>query len=100
MATPKKPTKEQAQIEKLEAQITKLETQLKEKEDIAIRAQSDYFTLKHDMDAYMRRNEQAQARGKHEATIQVAQKILPSINQLHQTIQNLPAELGENNRVE
>ncbi|USN54984.1 MAG: nucleotide exchange factor GrpE [Candidatus Peribacteria bacterium] len=91
-----KQSKTSKQDDKLQERIAKLEKDLAEAQEIAKRAQSDYFRFKIDMDSYMQRAEQNLEQTKVDALIQIAQKLLPAVAQLEQSVLNLPKELAEN----
>lgn len=76
----------------LQKRIAQLEKQLAESQEITKRAQSDYLRLKRDMDALIERTNLANAQLKDETFIIVAQKVLPGVLQLQQTLQHIPEE--------
>lgn len=82
-------------VEELQAQITQLEKKLKDQEEITQRAQSDYYRLKMDWDQYVTRTESMKANLKVESLISTAQKLLPAVSQLKQTVATMPPELTE-----
>ena len=82
-------------VEELQATITKLEKKLKDQEEITQRAQSDYYRLKMDWDQYVARTESMKATLKVESLISTAQKLLPAVSQLKQTVTTMPEEFAE-----
>ncbi len=80
--------------------IQTLEKQLAESQEITKRAQSDYLRLKWDMDALIERTNLANAQLKDDTFVIVAQKVLPWIMQLQQTLQHIPGELAESSLAE
>lgn len=76
----------------LHKRIAQLEKQLAESQEITKRAQSDYIRLKWDMDALIERTNNANKQLKDETFVTVAQKVLPGILQLQQTITHIPEE--------
>lgn len=83
-----------------EEEIIQLTKEVKEKEDIAKRAQSDYMRLKLDMDAYVSRTESAKEDMKLEWLISIAKKLLPSVYQLKLMTDSCPTELQTSKRAE
>ncbi len=79
--------------------ILKLEKQLAEQEEITKRAQSDYFRLKLDMDAYMKRAEDAKTQAKTDALVSMGAKLLPFITQLEQSLEHIPEEWSSHARI-
>lgn len=75
--------------------IIKLEKKLKDQEEITQRAQSDYYRLKMEWDQYVTRTESMKANLKVEALVTTAQKLLPAVSQLAQTVQTMPEEFSD-----
>lgn len=94
------PTTHSNEHEELLQRIQLLEKQLGESQEITKRAQSDYLRLKWDMDALIERTQTANAQLKDDTFVIVAQKVLPGILQLEQTLQHIPAELTESSLAE
>lgn len=86
----KKKNNKTISVEELQAAFEEVQKKLTEQEEITKRAQSDYFRLKMDMDAYMTRAEQAKKESKVDAIISIWQKILPFVTQLEQSIAQFP----------
>jgi molecular chaperone GrpE (heat shock protein) len=82
-------------VEELQAKIQQLEKKLKDQQEITQRAQSDYYRLKMDWDQYVTRTESMKANLKVESLISTAQKLLPAVSQLKQTVATMPDELAE-----
>jgi molecular chaperone GrpE len=90
-----KPTEDKA-LAALQVQIEQLEKQLTEQEEITKRAQSDYFRLKMDMDAYISRADAAKKTERVDALVNMGGKLLPFLTQLEQSIAHTPEELKDN----
>ena len=82
-------------IEELQKQVATLEKKLKDQEEITQRAQSDYYRLKMEWDQYVNRTESMKAWLKIDSLIATAQKLLPAVSQLEQTVQTMPEEFAE-----
>lgn len=80
--------------------IAKLEKKLKDQEEITQRAQSDYFRLKMERDQYVSRTESMKATLKTDTLVSTAQKLLPAVSQLAQTVQTMPQEFSESSRAQ
>ncbi len=79
----------------LQKTIEDLQKKLKEQEDIAKRAQSDYLHLKIDMDALVTRTQQQQQTQKIDTLIQVWKLLLPVVWQFKVTIWSMNKETQE-----
>lgn len=91
---------EHTALEHLQETISQLEKKVQDTEMIAKRAQSEYFHLKMDMDAYRQRTEQAQKDSVHQGLIEWAKRLLPFVSQLKTMVSSIPAELVDNNRAQ
>ncbi len=76
--------------------VEELQAQVKNMEEVAKKAQYDYVMLKRDFDTFQRRVEQEAKESKTTSLVAVMEKILPLINQLSYSVNNMPEELHEN----
>lgn len=93
-------TQDTPTMEELQTQLLQLQKKLKDQEDITQRAQSDYFRLKMDWDGYVARTEEMKSNLKVESLIKIAQKLLPAVSQLKQSVDTMPAELKDSPRAQ
>lgn len=77
------------------AKIKQLETQLQEKEEIAKNSQIAYLHLKSDFDLLQRQTGQKIENANRDATLAVAKKILPQLENLRKSLLNLTPEQQE-----
>lgn len=73
-----------------------LEKKLKDTEEIAKKAQYDYFMVKWEFDSYVRRVEAETKESKVNQLVDVAKKLLPIVDQLWQSVHHMPADLESN----
>lgn len=73
-----------------------LKKQLTEQEEITRRAQSDYLRTKLEFDAYVKRADAAKLGFELDGLMKALEKVLPFVNQLKVTLDNIPADLEGN----
>ncbi len=84
-------------IEKENVQrILELEKQISEQEEITKRAQSDYLRTKMEFDEYVKRSDMAKIWFELDWLMKALEKVLPFVNQLKTTLDNLPEDLVGN----
>lgn len=76
--------------------IEDLQKKLKDTEEIAKKAQYDYFMVKSEFDSYVKRVEADSKEGKVNQLVEVAKKMLPIVDQLWQSVHHIPADLETN----
>lgn len=76
------------------------EGKIKELEEIAKKAQYDYFMLKSEFDSYVKRVEWDDKESKLQQLVDVVKKLSPIIDHLGQSIDHIPDDLQWNTRVE
>ena len=83
---------EQDMIEKLQAEIKKLQTQLAEKDEIVKNAQLAYLRAKNDMEMIQRQSAMKAESMHQDLLIKIVKKLLPFVEDLRKSLENLSAE--------
>jgi len=76
--------------------VEQIKKQLTEQEEITKRAQSDYLRTKLEFDAYVTRADLAKKWFELDGLMKALEKVLPFVNQLKTTLDNLPEDLTGN----
>lgn len=97
MAEKKQDKKLEKKLEELEQENNKLIEKIKTLEEVAARTQSQYVNLKNDFDMYMSRMERTSKEQKVKSLIQGVKSILPIIEELRKSVENIPDDLKEHN---
>jgi molecular chaperone GrpE (heat shock protein) len=77
-----------------------LQKKLTEQEEITRRAQSDYLRTKLEFDEYVKRSDAAKLGFELDGLMKALGKVLPFVNQLKTTLDNLPEDLNGHARAE
>jgi len=86
-----------AQIQQLQNQLQQVETQLKEKEEIAQKAQIAYLHVKSDFDLLTRQTQAKTKTLEQDLTIKIVKKMLPFIENLRKSLATLTEEQKADN---
>ncbi len=86
--------------EELGTKVQELEKQLEEYKQIAWNSQNQYLILKNDFDSYKSRVEKAQKDQELNTLIDVSKKMIPIIEELRKTLDNMPEDLEWNSWAE
>ena len=85
---------EKAKDETVNAEVEAVKKQLTEQEEITRRAQSDYLRTKLEFDAYVKRSDAARLWFEIDGLMKALEKVLPFVNQLKTTLDNLPEDIS------
>lgn len=83
----------EADMHDMDEQFSAQQKEIEKLTSIAGQTQRQYYQLKMDFDSYQKRMDSQQHDAKRDALINVVWKLLPSIDQLLQTVDHIPEEL-------
>gem|GEM_PF-2837177 len=75
-------------------ELESVKKQLTEQEEITRRAQSDYLRMKLEFDEYVKRSDAAKLGFEIDGLMKALEKVLPFVNQLKTTLENLPEDIS------
>lgn len=89
---------ENNQEDEKDQKIDELEKELEKYKQIASNTQNQYLTLKNDFDAFKRKTEEQKDQQKIDNFVDAISNIIPLIEDLRSTVENMPEDLAEDNR--
>jgi len=96
MNAKKNDKKQEESTVKTNEQILALEKKLQEQEDMTKKAQHDYINLKYDFDRRQRQYESEKKTAEMDALVASIKKLLPFVDDLRKSLENIPADQKEN----
>lgn len=96
MNAKKNDKKPEAKTSKIDERVVALEKKLAEQEDMTKKAQHDYINLKYDFDRRQRQYESEKQTAKVNALVESVKKLLPFVDDLRKSLENIPTDQKDN----